>query len=377
MTIDREKLIALLVEKTGLDREQVEGQLTELIQRIQRAAEAGKSFEIEGFGTFTMKDDVLNFEPSEKLETEINNRYAGMKPIELIGAFREPEEGEIPDVAPDTESGSDIPETDDKEDGENRQPVSAEEPLPVVDEPAEEPESIDEAEKAEKLLQKELSADISDADRVSEAETKRKQSTGRKKSEDPIGKFLVALVVVLTIGVGGWFVYDLGVIGSSGNASSPSTGQSTASSVSGDQQDPAHDVDSENTSPENPDEELNRDNEVTGNAEEREDGSGGTEGIAREEPDEQSTYGLYGAPDNGGPGGYTIVVHSLQNRRRAETMRERLNSEGYRTILAEATINGETYFRVGIGRFETVSNAQKAAAELPDRFKNNHFIRRI
>lgn len=94
MTINREKLIELLVDKTGFEKEQVEEQLSELISRIQKAAGEGKSFEIEGFGIFHIKDDELHFEPSGELETEVNHKYAGMEPIELVGSSREPDEEE-------------------------------------------------------------------------------------------------------------------------------------------------------------------------------------------------------------------------------------------------------------------------------------------
>ncbi len=106
MIIDKEQLISLLIDKTGLDATEVEDQLTELINRIQQAAQEDKSFEIEGFGTFNMEEGTLQFEPSDTLETEINNKYAGMKPIELIGAFKEPEGDEVPEITePDEGAG--------------------------------------------------------------------------------------------------------------------------------------------------------------------------------------------------------------------------------------------------------------------------------
>ncbi|MDX1617791.1 MAG: SPOR domain-containing protein [Balneolaceae bacterium] len=94
MTIDREQLIQLLVSKTGFEREKVETQLSELINRIQKAAREGKSFEIEGFGTFSLDEDELKFEPADELETEVNHKYAGMEPIELIGAYDDDDDDE-------------------------------------------------------------------------------------------------------------------------------------------------------------------------------------------------------------------------------------------------------------------------------------------
>ncbi|MDZ7716575.1 MAG: HU family DNA-binding protein [Balneolaceae bacterium] len=89
MQIDKEQLIQLITDKTELDMQQVGEQLNELIAAIREAADKGQSYEIEGFGTFKMVDKKLRFSPSPSLKTEINHKYAGMQPIELIGAFKD------------------------------------------------------------------------------------------------------------------------------------------------------------------------------------------------------------------------------------------------------------------------------------------------
>jgi len=57
MTIDRDELINLLVEKTGMNRDEIEKQLSELTSRIMDAANRGKALEIKGFGLFYFDED--------------------------------------------------------------------------------------------------------------------------------------------------------------------------------------------------------------------------------------------------------------------------------------------------------------------------------
>ena len=84
MKIDRDKLVELLVEKTSMERSDVEVQLEQLIERILDAARRGKTLEIKEFGSFFFDEDgELKFDPSDELSTEISYKYAGMKPVVL------------------------------------------------------------------------------------------------------------------------------------------------------------------------------------------------------------------------------------------------------------------------------------------------------
>lgn len=389
MTIDKEQLISLLVDKTGLKRDQVESQLSELISRIQQAAEAGKSFEIEGFGTFKMEDDTLSFDPSDKLETEINNRYAGMKPIELIGAFKEPEEGEIPDVGAGVKDDDDIWGIDeDIGETEEKDEVAFPEYEPA-DEFEEEVEEtgddifFDDEEKAEKLMEKDVvTEETVSGESVSPVEEKKELAASSKEGDDPIGRFLVIAVIVVVIGVGGWFAYDLGLFGRTGSASTNSTASSPTTSIEQQQESTSENPQTESGNSEQ--QSVDENNEDTQPQEQEQEPESGNEvptSAADEEQVQQETnepeYGLYGTADANISSGYTIVVHSLRSKRQAAEMQEQLNKEGYRVVVAEATVNGRTQYRVGVGQFETIPDAQDAVSELPDNFKNNHFIKRI
>lgn len=380
MTIDKEQLISLLEDKTGLEQQQVEGQLSQLIDRIQKAAEEGKDFEIEGFGTFSMTDDGLQFSPVDKLETEINNKYAGMKPIELIGAFKEPEGDEdIPEVNLHESEKGDV-ETDDKwaldtdaiEDAEEE--ISEEEESPesrefqpvlndkISDNNDEEPQPVGSADEVE--------TDNSISEEFPQESTKEETDsvteTFDEESDGLLGTILVTAVVILAVGVGGWLTYDLGFSEQSIATSSTATEQSTnRPDVSRDNSDEAEiapeskEADSNNSEPEGETQVPN---------------GGETEQSA--EP-EQEQYGLLGDPNEGISNGYTIVVHSLRDQQTAEQNRQQLHESGFRALISRAEIQGITYYRVGIGQFETVDDAQQALSDIPTRFQDNNFIKRI
>lgn len=422
MTIDKEKLIELLVARTGLEKEKIEEQLLQLISRIKQAAGEGKSFQIEGLGTFNLGDDTLHFNPADTLETEINHKYAGMKPIELIGAFKEtppggedekeqtevkehdaePEEHTEEPVTTEREAEPEPelepePETESREEAADELETSLQNQLQEVfggEEPTESQESADASEQSREL-QEELSTVTGTEEPVEEEksnkasfifdeeEAKEEQETPpvdpntpgvkkEKKDKDPIGTVLTVCVVVLAIGVAGWLVYDLGLLNALGsNNQADSQQEQAVQSASGrtggfladnSSDQPANEVSLENeTGPSAPEQEpVNR---VTG----KDIGS----------QTDASDYGLMGKPTSRGNNGYTIVVHSLGNKNTSQTIKERLESEGYRAVLTSAVINGKIFWRVGLGQFRTVDDANEAVRMLPEQYENDHFIKRI
>jgi nucleoid DNA-binding protein/septal ring-binding cell division protein DamX len=390
MTIDKEQLISLLTEKTGLEREQVEGQLSQLLSKIEDAAEEGKDFEIEGFGTFTMHDGNLQFEPTDTLETEINNKYAGMKPIELIGAFKQPEGDEIPDV--DEEEGDAAPEVwayddtaDEEEPAEDFETEADQEELEQEHE--EESRDLDEViprptqESPDDTLEKaifsfEEGADETDQQEETTLPEEQNQETADKKETDEetdvIGQLLVAAVVVIAIGVGGWLVYDSGMLaGNSSNANNQPTSEQTvkqsnvAAQTTADTQQESSNPSSEAGSSQN-------------SSEPEPPSEVGTK-EASSETESQKTYGLRGELNEAVKSGYTIVVHSLTDQNKAEMQRQRLQQNGFRSLINDIEINGTMHYRVGIGQFSTVDAAQQAVSQLPESYQGsqNHFIKRI
>jgi septal ring-binding cell division protein DamX len=365
MSIEKDQLISLLVEKTGSDPEEISRQLSQLIFRIRSAAEEGKVFEIEGLGTFSLKNDELQFTPNDVLETEINNKYTGMKPIELIGAFK----------GADVEAG-DVEIT--------------QEPITPLDEPKTEAEiekerwSFDETSASEQariekaIFGKTFENTLKETPEApketieapetpvsfDEGPVVRKKEAVPEDDEDPIGKVLTIAVVILVVVVAGWLIYDWGFTGNytkdNQNSlqsevlqtrTSPEVQMNTVdvSDVSGDQ---AAEV-----------------SEPIQTAGVTLDGDG-----AISPP--PSRYGLRGDLNNSISTGFTIIVHSL-NLERAQAIKETLHADGFRVMIMKAEVNTDTYYRVGLGQFSSIEAAREAISQLPESFQQDNFIKRF
>jgi len=74
---------------------------------------------------------------------------------------------------------------------------------------------------------------------------------------------------------------------------------------------------------------------------------------------------------------FTIVVHSLESQNVASRTADELRSDGFRISVTEVNVDGQTYYRVGIGQFPTVQEALQEATTLPDPFNNQNFIQRL
>ncbi|MGD8426889.1 MAG: SPOR domain-containing protein [Balneolaceae bacterium] len=388
MIIDKEKLISLLVEKTGLEQEQVEKQLSELINRIQKAADDGKDFEIEGFGVFHMEDNGLQFEPSKTLETEINNKYTGMRPIELIGAFKKPEDGEIPDISEPIDSEEGIWAFDEEAEKEvSTSESTAHEQEPDINDKSEIPKKEETKEKKEPVTDKNTqpkgethptTAENQDKKSLETEQKKEKQNieksiASNKSEKDPIGRVLVVAVVLIVIGVSGWLVYDMVLGKNNTNAGNqtfaneqvkrPLPAHQTAET----QDEPQNVEASNNFNPSDKNSEPQTESKVT----KKEDSP------SESQQGDNKTYGLRGNINHSIKSGYTIVVHSLKSKRQAEANMKILQNEGYRTLISEAVVNGSMHYRVSIGQFPTIKAAQEATSTLSEPYRSNNFIKRI
>lgn len=91
-----------------------------------------------------------------------------------------------------------------------------------------------------------------------------------------------------------------------------------------------------------------------------------------------SVYGLRVLHAETVPGSFAIVIHSLQSEQNALTERDRLTGLGYKSVVWKVELDsGLTTWRVGIGQFETVSNAMNSIESLPAEIRDDFFISRI
>lgn len=358
MKIDKKKLIELLVEKTSMDKAEVESQLDQLIDRILDAAKRGKALEIKEFGLFYFDEDgELKFDAADELSTEISFKYAGMKPVELkperdttIPSLEEEQEEEDLD---DFDFLSDLPDDDTTAAG------------------AEE--------------------DIFDEDPASKSSDKKAASlkSSKLKPRRNSGSFIwvLAAIVLLSVLVGG-YLYFIGTFTSTTQQQSPALTQ-----VTPDNTDSAPDENQVNDTEETPamDESETGQQETTEpeneNQIEVESFAEAPEEIMPVDPAEpeqtnevstdQPLYGLRGSVLEEANNGYSIVLHSFNSEQNARTTAVSLTNDGYRTIVSSRTIADRTMWRVSVGQFETLSDAQNATSRLPSPYNNQNFIHRI
>lgn len=91
-----------------------------------------------------------------------------------------------------------------------------------------------------------------------------------------------------------------------------------------------------------------------------------------------SSYGLMGPEEEMVEGAYTIVLHSITDAERAKQEVEKLTDEGYKTTLWDVILeDSRTWWRIGVGQFQSVSAAVEAVQELPQAYRERNFIIRI
>lgn len=88
-------------------------------------------------------------------------------------------------------------------------------------------------------------------------------------------------------------------------------------------------------------------------------------------------YGLMGSQFYQNLSGYTINVYSLEDQQRANRLRDHFTEDGYRATSSYDTVHGKEVWRVTLGQFRTIEDAESATRELPDGIDDNYFIRRF
>lgn len=351
MKIDKQKLVELLVEKTRMDEEEVRSQLDQLIERIIDAAKRGKALEIREFGLFYFDENgELKFDPSDELSTEISFKYAGMKPVEL--------KGERDSTFPDIE------EDDDLEDFDFLSDLSSDESnlYPGTDE---EKDVFEEDEKP--------------AGKKEKPPFKSNRHKNRERSGSILWVFAaVAAVAILVLA----YLYFIGSSATSTEEPSPAVTQVEPDALN--EMDP-----DENEQPPSAEQsQSGQPDETTASENDKEpaaEPSGEVISSESSEPagqpevlnEDQPLYGLQGLVLDEANNGYSIVLHSFSEESTARTTAEDLTSQGYRAIVSSRTVGDRAMWRVSVGQFETLQDAQAATQNLPSPYNTQNFIHRI
>lgn len=412
MNIDKSKLINLLVEKTSLGREEIEVQLDQLIERILDAAKRGKALEIKEFGMFYFDEEgELRFDPSQELSTEISFKYAGMKPVELKPerdtSISKAEEQAIEwdeDEDQEFESSSEKieDEEDDKEDEELYDPFAPE--------PVETEETVEEVEEEEPI-----------------ARTARPISRRPVRRRNNYAGLLILLIILLIAAlIVGYFYYtgaftqnvadgvgttiqtdprqdenddilaatqatdavteggaETGLAQAESAGGTQPSGQQEESAGNDDIVSAIQTTDAESDAETEPGQagitgEVQAAGQQQGLSEvsEEEIETGSNAGLTVSEAG-QSLFGLTGPAIIETEPYYSIVLHSFLEEERANSAAGSLREEGYRVFVNTRIINENMVWRVSVGQFETLGDAQQAAAQLQDPFNTQNFIQRL
>lgn len=395
MTINREKLIKLLVERTRMTKADVERHLADLTERILDAAERGKALEIKDFGLFYFDDNNdLSFKAADKLDKEINFEYAGMEPVEIKPPQRKTFDAPDPDDSDDTseiETAAGTPEEDAALDddifGIKEALKGSTEQLDLSDEDEDEDDGF-ESDSFAKIFE----------DPAGEIEPEKPQpahkaanapagKTAPKKSpKKPARKTSRGAIPNTILGVIGVVILVLGYFLISQYLSAPEPTADNNNQVE-ELDEPTVTAQQDITETGEPvaenDVEAGGSDEATPVPEEgsplpaEPSADGNVQDGDETEETAQDRYGLYGEYVEAEGREYTIVLHSLSTQQQAENAVQNLSVDGYRTIITETTVNNNNVFRVGVGQFESVESALSEAETLPEPFNTQNFIQRI
>jgi cell division septation protein DedD len=346
MTDNQDNLAALLVEETGQPKEQVEQQLAELKERLRTITESGQEFIIEGFGTFRGRNGTLHFEPNEALRIEVNQKYAGMKPIEMVEAFKQDGAGVPVEAIEDEEE---LPAAIDNL--MQQQPLKEDEETGVHQQHDYEKAELAAANKDEKPASSQTPDKESKRKGTSKKkELNEKQYFNRRKNR-AAGTWITAAAIVIAACVGGWFVYKKDLFPNVSSSNSETKAPTASTGQHAIQHSPGAPATKKNRT------ETAKNGDNTNHS--------------------ASAYGLKGSINPRARNAYTIVIHSFLLKSTVENTADSLKQQGYRTLIIKSSSDNETYWRVGLGQFKTRKRAQQAVQKLPENLRKDHFIHRI
>ncbi len=73
-------------------------------------------------------------------------------------------------------------------------------------------------------------------------------------------------------------------------------------------------------------------------------------------------------------GGYTVQVAGCEDQVYAEYLVDKYTERGYKPYITSTMVNGQAYYRVRIGSFETLGEAKALKAQLADRYSVTAWI---
>ena len=78
-----------------------------------------------------------------------------------------------------------------------------------------------------------------------------------------------------------------------------------------------------------------------------------------------------------GSGDYTVQVSAWMTQQKADEEASRLSAAGYTAFVEDGFVAGETWYRVRVGRYATMEEAQQAAAQLQPMMESQIWVARV
>lgn len=368
-----DSIIPLLAERLDVSESRARSLLNGMLEELRHHA-AADGVHLSGLGTFEKEDGTLTFVPSAALRRHVNQQFEGLSPEVLGGDEPDEVEAELPpslrDVSGETATSAlvaravpsgverpveDLPSSLDHRSIQAIEPVEAEEEADepesrpsdasadafdwTTEEPPSSDRSGDEAEPAPE-------ADPGPADEPRDAPST-DDATEEPETASPIGggrmpgavPLLGGLVLILLLAGAGWFLFSQTSLRSSGPEATPSGASGTESTQAS-----ANRTATDTTGEGRSDQPSQRSAGATSTNADSVRSASASEAVR-----------------------WTIVVASRASRAAAQEVAEeyerRAQSEddGVGTVeVVSGTVNGQTWYRVTIGRYDAEAAAQQA-----------------
>lgn len=363
-----ESLDTLIAEKLELDPEEVEHLLSDYVRKLEKSIRAGEANHIEGFGAFEWKDARIQFTPDEALSQLVNYRYRSLSALSATPWTDEQadEELETPAAAiPDTTAGTAADTAAKTLDAPPREEVTD---TTEIDDGLEKTfEVVDGVWDAAIFTDTGKSEEVG-VDRPPVTAPSKKlfpsQSAVPRSSKMP---YIVLPLLAIVVAAMAYFLLDGGLKRPTEDISSQSQvdtpGGETETNEA--QTTPARD---------SPDEVLD---------------DGLDEAIAQEDPGARKLAvtrppaphveptGEFVSIFTRQTSGYTLIVGRSSSLDDADNQIRRYSSLGLPLAIVEYEDNGITRFRLAVGRYDTIDDAQQDMQNLDSQLPGGTWIRRI
>ncbi len=365
-------LADLIAEKLELEPEKIEHMLSDYVRKLERSIRADGANHIEGFGVFEWRDARVQFTPDEALSRLVNYRYQSLSA--LSGPSRADQPSEV--LADDVSDGAAEALADDAAE-DTVEAVILSPSAPRLDSDTETKSTHEPVEAAEGVWEAAIFADSGKPDEVGvdrpEAATSSRKAIITQPASNLSSRmpYIVLPLLMIVIAATAYFLLDGGLLRPTGDVPSQSQVDTPGDRAETGQ---AQTTQAQDTPDDDPEEGSE---------------NGPNEAVAKEDPEPRN---IAATPSPAPPAdiagefvsiftrqtsGYTLVVGRSSSHLDADNRIRRYSSLGLPLAILEYEDNGITYFRLLVGRYDTIDDAQQTMQNLGSQLPGGTWIRRI